>query len=60
MQRRGAWRGRIVTFGITPGYAETGFGYIIDGGADRRTTTGLRMRVTRFIEKPPVDFSTAT
>ena len=41
---------RIVIFGITPGYAETGYGYIIDGGP-----TGLQNglhRVDRFVEKP--------
>lgn len=54
--RSAARAGRIVTFGITPGYAETGFGYIIDGGADAGHP-GLRS-VSRFVEKP--DFSTAT
>lgn len=45
--------GRIILFGITPGYAETGYGYIIDGGADT-DCDGLH-RVSRFVEKPPVD-----
>ena len=30
--RAAAAGGRIITFGVTPGYAETGYGYIIDGG----------------------------
>ncbi|WP_431298979.1 mannose-1-phosphate guanylyltransferase [Tabrizicola sp. BL-A-41-H6] len=47
--------GRIIMFGITPGYAETGYGYIIDGGADA-DHDGLHS-VSRFIEKPPVDIA---
>lgn len=45
-----AAEGRIVTFGIRPAYAETGYGYIIDGG-----TTGAHQglhHVQRFVEKP--------
>lgn len=45
--------GRIVTFGITPVYAEPGYGYIIDGGAVDGHP-GLHA-VARFIEKPPLD-----
>ncbi len=46
-----ALAGRIITFGIKPRYAETGFGYITDGGPviDH---PGLR-QVERFVEKPP-------
>ena len=46
-----ALAGQIVTFGIKPRYAETGFGYITDGGPviDH---PGLR-KVERFVEKPP-------
>ncbi len=44
--------GRIVTFGVTPGYPESGYGYIIDGGAVSEHD-GLRS-VSRFIEKPAV------
>jgi mannose-1-phosphate guanylyltransferase/mannose-6-phosphate isomerase len=44
--------GRIVTFGITPAYPESGYGYIIDGGAVAGHD-GLHS-VSRFIEKPPV------
>ena len=42
--------GRIITFGVTPGYAETGYGYIIDGGKVD-DYAGLHS-VARFIEKP--------
>jgi mannose-1-phosphate guanylyltransferase len=40
--------GRLVTFGIVPNYAETGYGYIEAGAA--LTEGGLE--VARFIEKP--------
>lgn len=43
--------GRIITFGIKPRYAETGFGYITDGGPVIGYP-GLR-KVERFVEKPP-------
>ena len=43
--------GKIITFGIKPRYAETGFGYITDGGPDF-AFPGLRT-VERFVEKPP-------
>lgn len=42
--------GRIVLFGVPPAYPETGYGYIIDGGA-YSTYPGLH-RVDKFIEKP--------
>ena len=41
--------GRIVTFGIEPDHAATGFGYIAAGPGD-----GVR-EVARFVEKPPHD-----
>ncbi|MEM9778585.1 MAG: sugar phosphate nucleotidyltransferase, partial [Pseudomonadota bacterium] len=44
--------GRIITFGITPRYAESGFGYITDGGPVA-AFPGLR-EVAQFVEKPPV------
>lgn len=40
--------GFIVTFGITPGYPETGYGYI-EGGTDISEAAFL---VKRFVEKP--------
>ncbi|MDX9911352.1 MAG: mannose-1-phosphate guanylyltransferase [Phycisphaerales bacterium] len=49
---------RIVTFGITPTYPATGFGYIERGtaisGYDERdaTSPGGTFRVARFVEKP--------
>lgn len=49
--RRAAEDGRIVLFGITPAYPETGYGYIVDGGTFRHDAA-LR-RVASFIEKPP-------
>ncbi len=45
--------GRIITFGIKPAYAETGYGYIIDGGA-MGIYHGLH-HVARFVEKPKAD-----
>lgn len=45
--------GQIITFGVTPCYAEAGYGYIIDGGPVE-TYVGLHS-VARFIEKPPVE-----
>ena len=47
--------GKIVTFGVIPGYAETGYGYIIDGGAVEGYN-GLHS-VARFIEKPAVEIA---
>lgn len=46
-----ALSGFIITFGIKPRYAETGFGYITDGGP-MIDHPGLR-HVERFVEKPP-------
>lgn len=43
--------GHIITFGIKPRYAETGFGYITDGGP-MVGYPGLH-QVERFVEKPP-------
>jgi mannose-1-phosphate guanylyltransferase/mannose-6-phosphate isomerase len=40
--------GRLVTFGIVPTAAETGYGYIRLG----ETLTGAARRVARFVEKP--------
>ncbi len=45
--------GQIITFGIPPGYAEAGYGYIIDGG-EVENYDGLHT-VAQFIEKPPVE-----
>lgn len=48
-----AQEGWLVTFGITPDYAETGYGYILRG--DSLSEQGYR--VQRFVEKP--DLATA-
>ncbi|WP_394181582.1 mannose-1-phosphate guanylyltransferase [Yoonia maritima] len=50
--RQAAADGRIVTFGITPTYPETGYGYITDGGAFSNYK-GLHS-VAEFVEKPPL------
>lgn len=39
--------GKLVTFGITPDCAETGYGYILRGAAD-----GSGFAISRFVEKP--------
>ncbi|WP_112322081.1 mannose-1-phosphate guanylyltransferase/mannose-6-phosphate isomerase [Oceanibium sediminis] len=41
--------GRIVTFGVTPARAETGYGYLELSGTD---TGGPPLPVKRFVEKP--------
>ena len=47
--------GRIIVFGVPPRYAETGYGYITDGGASA-LHDGLH-EVQQFVEKPPVDLA---
>lgn len=43
--------GRLVTFGITPGYAETGYGYLeLPHAPEAGSLTPLPL--TRFVEKP--------
>lgn len=44
---RGDW---IVTFGISPGHPDTGFGYIASGAA----LGDAGFQVARFVEKPPL------
>lgn len=46
----------IVLFGVTPDYPETGYGYIMDGGASG-AKAGLQ-KVARFVEKPPIELAT--
>ncbi len=48
----GAQRGQIVTFGITPTRAETGFGYL-QAGASINGIDGYK--VQRFVEKPDTE-----
>lgn len=50
--RAAAEAGHVITFGIKPRYAETGFGYITDGGPIAEFP-GLHS-VHRFVEKPPL------
>ena len=50
-----AEKGHIIVFGVTPDYAETGYGYIIDGGPVA-SDAGLRS-VARFVEKPPLEMA---
>ena len=45
-----AEQGRLVTFGIVPTAAETGYGYIQQGEPD-----GALHRIARFVEKPSVE-----
>jgi mannose-1-phosphate guanylyltransferase/mannose-6-phosphate isomerase len=48
-------QGKLVTFGIVPSAPETGYGYIQRGeGCSGDGTSGV-YRITRFVEKPPVD-----
>ncbi|MCK7614164.1 mannose-1-phosphate guanylyltransferase [Roseibium sediminicola] len=49
--------GRIALFGIEPAYPETGYGYIVDGGACSRHE-GVRL-VSHFVEKPPLETAQA-
>ncbi len=46
-------KGHIVTFGITPRYPESGFGYIVDDGA--LGDDPFVREVGQFVEKPPVE-----
>jgi mannose-1-phosphate guanylyltransferase/mannose-6-phosphate isomerase len=52
--RQQAGQGRLVTFGIEPAYAETGYGYIQAGAP---LDDGSARQVSRFVEKP--DLQTA-
>ena len=47
--------GAIVTFGVTPSFPSTAYGYIAQGAAD----VGVARRVARFIEKPDADKAAA-
>lgn len=50
-----AERGHLVTLGIKPTYAETGYGYIERGPLVHRVGGQPVYRVARFIEKPPAE-----
>lgn len=45
--------GKIVTFGVTPTYAETGYGWLELGTETVGDVTALK----QFVEKPPVDLA---
>ena len=45
---------RLVTFGIKPDHAATGYGYI-EHGDDIKDTNKQAFEVARFIEKPPLE-----
>ncbi len=49
-----ASKGSLVTFGITPQHAETGYGYIERG---KRLDQDAAFKVLRFIEKPSLDLA---
>lgn len=48
-----AQSGRLVTFGITPDYAETGYGYIEQGAALSDSVSAFD--IARFVEKPSAE-----
>ena len=48
---RVASEGVVVTFGVVPTHAETGFGYI-EKGAEREAKCGGVYQIERFVEKP--------
>jgi mannose-1-phosphate guanylyltransferase/mannose-6-phosphate isomerase len=50
--QRLAEQGYLVTFGITPGWPETGYGYIEGGDALTEGGETLGRAVRRFVEKP--------
>jgi mannose-1-phosphate guanylyltransferase len=50
-----AAEGHIVTFGITPRYPETGYGYVEGGEAASRSAFAIR----RFVEKPDLETAKA-
>ena len=56
--QRLAEEGYLVTFGITPAWPETGYGYIEGGEALTKDGETLGFAVRRFVEKP--DAATAT
>ncbi len=52
-----AAEGKLVTFGITPTHAETGYGYVTVQAHSATQTTGYQ--VERFIEKPALEVAQA-
>ena len=54
-----AAKGHLVTLGIQPHYAETGYGYVERGRLLHRVRRVPVYRVERFIEKPPAEQAVA-
>lgn len=46
--------GQIITFGVTPDYPETGYGYILDAGPVNGSSVDVR-QVGAFVEKPALE-----
>lgn len=53
-----AGKGKLVTFGIVPGYAETGYGYIEQGVSLTGKRAEQAFKIERFVEKPNADAAT--
>ncbi|WP_196210786.1 mannose-1-phosphate guanyltransferase [Citrobacter sp. Res13-Sevr-PEB04-36] len=51
--------GKLVTFGIVPDSAQTGYGYIRRGDVCPATTDALAFAVAQFVEKPDQDTAAA-
>lgn len=55
-----AEQGKLLTFGITPSYPETGYGYIRAGALLQQAESGFALhQVDAFVEKPPLDVAQA-
>jgi len=50
-----AQQGKLVTFGVVPSHAETGYGYIKKGNQDNDGKTDSIFQVEKFVEKPTID-----
>lgn len=53
-----ATEGQLVTFGIRPTHAETGFGYI-EVAESHPATSRMALKVERFVEKPALELAEA-
>lgn len=55
-----ATQGKLVTFGIVPTHAETGYGYIQKGSKQQNSQKGSETyQVAKFVEKPDIDTAQA-
>ena len=50
-----AKQGKLVTFGIVPDRAETGYGYIMRGDSISQKGCNEAYKVSKFVEKPDLD-----